>query len=66
MTKDLDRRQFVFGSVAAGMAMSSKTAFGRAPAVIQPGRVKPVVISDKSGFVNRNGDHRIALRKLLN
>ena len=49
MTKALDRRQFVFGSVAAGMAMSSEAAFGRAPAIKQPGRVRPVVISDKSG-----------------
>ena len=63
MTKALDRRQFVFGSVAAGMAMSSEAAFGRAPAIKQPGRVRPVVISDKSGYVNRNGGSQNCLEK---
>lgn len=63
MTKALDRRQFVFGSVAAGMAMSSEAAFGRAPAIKQPGRVTPVVISDKSGYVNRNGGSLNCLEK---
>jgi N4-(beta-N-acetylglucosaminyl)-L-asparaginase len=51
----LTRRQFVAASAAAGAAMAVPAPVIGAPAVIRPRRVRPVVISDVSGFRYRNG-----------
>ena len=56
MTKKMNRRDFVKTGFAAGMAATVPVkAFGRAPTVMAPKSVKPVVISDASGFRFKNG-----------
>jgi N4-(beta-N-acetylglucosaminyl)-L-asparaginase len=56
MTIKMNRREFVKTGVAAGIAATAPAkAFGRAPTVMAPHNVKPVVISDSSGFRFKNG-----------
>ena len=56
MTKRMNRRDFVKTGFAAGMAATVPAkAFGLAPTVMAPKSVKPVVISDSSGFRFNNG-----------
>ena len=56
MTTTFTRRDFLRTGAAAGLAGAMpQPLFGRAPAIAQPGRVKPVVISDRSGLVFKNG-----------
>jgi N4-(beta-N-acetylglucosaminyl)-L-asparaginase len=56
MGKKINRREFVRTGVAAGLASAApKTLFGRAPTVITPKAIKPVVISDSSGIRFKNG-----------
>lgn len=56
MGKKIDRREFVRTGVAAGLASAApKTLFGRAPTVITPQTIRPLVISDSSGIKFKNG-----------
>lgn len=55
MTRKMNRRDFVKASVAAGIAATAPAkAFGRAPTVMAPKNLKPIVISDSSGFRFKN------------
>lgn len=50
MTKRFSRREFVrTGAAAAGLAATSKTAFGAAPTMLTPQSVRPVVIASGNG-----------------
>ena len=67
--KKLNRREFVTTGTAAGMAAATGTAFAapaakrRAPEMLTPQGVKPLVISDYSGFGYRNGGTMNAVEK---
>ena len=64
MRKTIDRRTFVRATAAAGVAASASPlpALGNAPAIRRQ-RVRPLVISDRSGFAFRNGGPQNALEK---
>lgn len=68
MVRKLTRREFVASAAAGGLAAAGPTAVGSmegrstvsgdvrgAPAVHAPGRARPIVISDISGYRYRNG-----------
>ena len=56
MGKKINRREFVrTGVAAAGLASRPTRRFGRAPTVITPQTIKPIVISDSSGIQFKNG-----------
>lgn len=56
MTKRMNRREFVKTGFTAGMAATLPAkVFGQAPTVMTPKSVRPVVISDSSGFRFKNG-----------
>jgi N4-(beta-N-acetylglucosaminyl)-L-asparaginase len=58
MKKKLTRRDFVLGSAAAaGIAAAARpaTAFGKAPTMLAPNGVKPVVIASGNGNRYKNG-----------
>jgi N4-(beta-N-acetylglucosaminyl)-L-asparaginase len=57
MGKKMNRREFVRNSAAAaGLAMAAPAkGWGRAPTMITPQSVKPLVISDMSGIQFKNG-----------
>ena len=56
MEKKVSRREFVrTGSVVGIMAASPKAGTGRGPEMLVPQGVKPVVISDLSGYRFKNG-----------
>lgn len=67
MTRKLNRREFVRASavVGAAAAVTPSTLFadGRAPVVHVPKSVKPVVISDSSGYYFRNGGTENAVER---
>jgi N4-(beta-N-acetylglucosaminyl)-L-asparaginase len=64
MGKKIDRREFVRTGVAAGLASAApKTLFGRAPTVIAPQTIKPLVISDSSGIKFKNGGPQNCVEK---
>ena len=69
MKKELNRRDFVTTGAAAGLAAVTSTAFAapaekrRAPEMLTPQGVKPLVISDYSGFGYRNGGTMNAVEK---
>ncbi len=63
MTKPIDRRQFVRATAAAGLVAATPLhAFGRAATVRRQG-VRPLVISDRSGFAYRNEGPQNALER---
>jgi len=57
MTSRLDRREFVrsAATVAAAAALAPKTLAAEAPTVHTPKNVRPIVISDLSGLLYKNG-----------
>jgi N4-(beta-N-acetylglucosaminyl)-L-asparaginase len=57
MTTRVNRREFVF-SAAAGAAVASSRTAAQAPAVLSPGRARPVVIASANGHQYRNGGSR--------
>lgn len=71
MSKDIDRRQFLAGGAAVVAAPFPRRSAGqRSPAVetgqapaVRTGAVKPVVVSDLSGFQARNGGPLCAVEK---
>ena len=63
MTRDLRRRDLLIAAAAAAAASTARPVFGQAPAVLAPKAVKPVVISDLSGFRFRNGGPVCAVEK---
>ena len=64
MQTKLNRREFVLsGAAAAGLVESARPAFGRAPTVLTPQSVRPVVISDRSGLRFTNGGPQSCIEK---
>ena len=63
MTRDLGRRDLLIAAAAAAAASTARPVFGQAPAVLAPKAVKPVVISDLSGFRFKNGGPVCAVEK---
>ncbi len=56
MKPTINRREFVRTSTVAALAAASpRVAFGQAPAVVAPRRVKPIVISSANGNRFKNG-----------
>jgi N4-(beta-N-acetylglucosaminyl)-L-asparaginase len=55
MSRKISRRQFVSTSAALGVAAATPTSVLGAPAILRPKAVKPVVVSDSSGFRFKNG-----------
>jgi N4-(beta-N-acetylglucosaminyl)-L-asparaginase len=65
MAHRITRRQFVRTGTVAGVALTSTSAFGRAPAV-QTGGVKPVVVASNNGNVYKNGGTEVAVQRAFN
>jgi len=64
VTTPITRRDFIRTGAAVGLAGAvPHRAFGQAPAVVPSGRVEPVVISDRSGFVFKNGGSMSCIEK---
>jgi len=65
MNRQITRRDFVkTGAVAAvGVTASSKQTVGEAPVVHTPQSVRPVVISDSSGYLYKNGGTECAVER---
>ena len=63
MQTRLNRREFVLGAGAAGLVGSPRRVFGRAPSVLTPQSVRPVVISDRSGIRFKNGGPHSCIEK---
>jgi len=63
MTRDLRRRDLLIAAAAAAAASTARPVFGQAPAVLAPKAVKPVVVSDLSGFRFKNGGPVCAVEK---
>ncbi len=56
MKKKISRRDFMRTSAAAGLAAATPTSLlGRAPTMLVPTNVKPVVVSSRNGNVYKNG-----------
>lgn len=56
MASEMNRREFVRASAAAGLAAAAPVPLGAsAPAVLSRRAVRPVVIADSSGYYYRNG-----------
>ena len=65
MARRLNRRDFIAGGAAAGLAAAAgpRALFGEAPAVVGKGRVKPAVISSANGNVYKNGGDVTGVQK---
>ncbi len=64
MRRGIKRREFVFGSAAAGLAAAAgRKAFGQAPAVITPKGAKPIVIASANGHIYKNGGTQTCVEK---
>ena len=64
MCKGINRREFVHTCMAAGLAASAPRALhGAAPVVLTPKSLRPVVISDLSGILYKNGGPLSAVEK---
>lgn len=64
MSKGINRREFVHTSMAAGLAAAVPPSLhGAAPTVLIPKSLKPVVISDLSGILYKNGGPVSAVEK---
>ena len=65
MTSTLDRREFVrsAATVAAASTLAPKLLTAEPPSVYAPKSVKPVVISDSSGLLYKNGGPLCAVEK---
>jgi N4-(beta-N-acetylglucosaminyl)-L-asparaginase len=62
--KKLNRRQFVYAAAATGLAAAAPgSSLARAPTLLAPKSVKPVVISDRSGIAFKNGGPMSAVEK---
>src|SRR3989442_12447071 len=60
----MKRREFVIGSAAAGLAMATpRTSMNKAPTVLIPSAVKPLVISSSNGNPFKNGGDVTAVQK---
>jgi len=60
----MKRREFVIGSVAAGLAMATpRTGMSKAPTVLIPSAVKPLVISSFNGNRFKNGGDVTCVQK---
>jgi len=60
----MKRREFVIGSAAAGLAMATpRTSMNKAPTVLIPSAVKPLVISSSNGNRFKNGGDVTAVQK---
>jgi N4-(beta-N-acetylglucosaminyl)-L-asparaginase len=60
----MDRRQFVVSGAVAGLAAATaRPALGRAPTVLIPKTVQPVVIGDSSAISFKNGGPMSAVEK---
>lgn len=64
MCKRITRRDFVHACTAAGLAAAApRSLHGAAPTVLTPKSLKPVVISDLSGILYKNGGPASAVEK---
>lgn len=63
MIKRIDRRTFVRGTAAAGIAAAAPLARITAAPAVHVQQVRPLVISDRSGFAFRNGGTQNAVEK---
>src|SRR5438128_1395505 len=60
----MKRREFVIGSAAAGLAMATpRTSMNKAPTVLIPAAVKPLVISSANGNQFKNGGDVTCVQK---
>lgn len=55
MTKPFNRRDFVLGGAAAGIAASTLSAAQAQAPAVRRGRSKPVVVASRNGYTMRNG-----------
>jgi N4-(beta-N-acetylglucosaminyl)-L-asparaginase len=51
----INRREFVVGSAAAGVAATAATQTGAQAPAVHTGRSKPVVVSSRNGYTMKNG-----------
>ncbi len=66
MRKKINRRHFVLASATAGLAAAAPGALpGKAPMVMTPQSVKPLVISNNSGVTYKNGGPVSCVEKAL-
>ena len=65
MSRKLTRREFVQTGTAAGVALSTPTLFGQAPAM-QTAGVKPIVVASNNGNVYKNGGAEVSVQKAFN
>ncbi len=63
MATRIKRREFVFSAAAGIAAASSPKVFGKAPAVILPQAVRPIVISSANGNRSRNEGKQTCVEK---
>jgi N4-(beta-N-acetylglucosaminyl)-L-asparaginase len=64
MSLPIDRRHFLTGAGAIGLAAAVPRALtAQGPTVMVPKTVRPVVISDKSGFDHKNGGPHTSIEK---
>ena len=64
MSRKMKRREFVFTTAAAGLAAaSSHEVFGRAPMMLTPQGLRPVVIASANGHRFKNGGTQTCVEK---